>query len=153
MVTAGDSRETYRCKNKKWKIYKRKVTTDLNKFNNCDEKKEDDLMAKVENKPKMVSLFSGCGGLDLGFETAGFNIIWANDFDSDAQAVYKLNFGKIDGRDILDVSEDEIPDCDILTAGFPCQPFSSAGNRKGVHDSRGMLYKECLRIIEKRCQK
>ena len=127
MVTAGGSRETYRCKNKKWKIYKRKVTTDLNKFNNCDEKKEDDLMAKVENKPKMVSLFSGCGGLDLGFETAGFNIIWANDFDSDAQAVYKLNFGKIDGRDILDVSEDEIPDCDILTAGFPCQPFSSAG--------------------------
>ena len=153
MVTAGGSRETYRCKNKKWKIYKRKVTTDLNKFNNCDEKKEDDLMAKVENKPKMVSLFSGCGGLDLGFETAGFNIIWANDFDSDAQAVYKLNFGKIDGRDILDVSEDEIPDCDILTAGFPCQPFSSAGNRKGVHDSRGMLYKECLRIIEKKMPK
>lgn len=110
-------------------------------------------MAKVENKPKMVSLFSGCGGLDLGFETAGFNIIWANDFDSDAQAVYKLNFGKIDGRDILDVSEDEIPDCDILTAGFPCQPFSSAGNRKGVHDSRGMLYKECLRIIEKKMPK
>ena len=78
MAIAGDSRKTYRCKNKKWKIYKRKVTTDLNKFNNCDEKKEDDLMAKVENKPKMVSLFSGCGGLDLGFETAGFNIIWGN---------------------------------------------------------------------------
>ena len=138
MVTAGDSRETYRCKNKKWKIYKRKVTTDLNKFNNCDEKKEDDLMAKVENKPKMVSLFSGCGGLDLGFETAGFNIIWANDFDSDAQAVYKLNFGKIDGRDILDVSEDEIPDCDILTAGFPCQPFSSAGHHEviSIHPER-----------------
>lgn len=107
-------------------------------------------MEKGKEKPKMVSLFSGCGGLDLGFETAGFDIVWANDFDSDAQAVYRLNIGDIDGRDIMSVGEEDIPDCDILTAGFPCQPFSNAGNRKGVHDSRGMLYKECLRIIEKK---
>lgn len=86
--------------------------------------------------------------MDTGFKKAGFNIVYANDFDSDAQAVYSLNLGKIDKRDILTVSEDEIPDGDILTAGFPCQPFSNAGSRKGVHDSRGMLYKECLRIIE-----
>jgi len=79
--------------------------------------------------------------------------VWANDFDSDAQAVYRLNIGEIDGRDILSVGEEDIPDCDILTAGFPCQPFSNAGNRKGVHDSRGMLYKECLRIIEKKMPK
>jgi DNA (cytosine-5)-methyltransferase 1 len=96
----------------------------------------------------MTSLFAGCGGLDLGFKLAGYNILWANDFDKDAQAVYTKNkLGKIDGRDILDVPAIEIPDSDILTAGFPCQPFSNAGNRKGVHDSRGMLYKECLRII------
>ncbi|MDR2505183.1 MAG: DNA cytosine methyltransferase [Oscillospiraceae bacterium] len=108
-----------------------------------------------EHSPKLVSLFSGCGGLDLGFQAAGFNGVWANDFDSDAQAVYNLNFGngKIDPRDILTVGEDEIPDCDILTAGFPCQPFSNAGSRKGVHDSRGMLYKECLRIIGKKMPK
>lgn len=105
------------------------------------------------NKPRMVSLFSGCGGLDLGFSRAGFNIIWANDFDSDAQAVYRENIGEIDGRDILTVSESEIPDCEILTAGFPCQPFSNAGMRKGVHDSRGMLYKECLRIIGEKMPK
>lgn len=110
-------------------------------------------MEKGKENPKMVSLFSGCGGLDLGFETAGFDIVWANDFDSDAQAVYRLNIGEIDGRDILSVGEEDIPDCDILTAGFPCQPFSNAGNRKGVHDSRGMLYKECLRIIEKKMPK
>lgn len=110
-------------------------------------------MKAVKNMPKMVSLFSGCGGLDTGFKEAGFNIIWANDFDSDAQAVYRLNIGNIDGRDILKVEEDEIPQCDILTAGFPCQPFSSAGSRKGVHDSRGMLYKECLRIISKKMPK
>lgn len=110
-------------------------------------------MSIIDNRPKMVSLFSGCGGLDTGFHTAGFDIVWANDFDKDAQAVYRLNRGEIDGRDILTVGEDEIPDCDIITAGFPCQPFSNAGNRKGVHDSRGMLYKECLRIIAKKMPK
>lgn len=110
-------------------------------------------MAKKNNKPKMVSLFSGCGGLDLGFERAGFEIVFANDFDKDAQAVYRLNIGEIDGRDIHTISETEIPDCDILTAGFPCQPFSNAGNRKGVHDSRGMLYKECIRIISEKMPK
>ena len=107
----------------------------------------------LKTGPKLISLFSGCGGMDLGFKKAGFNIVWANDFDSDAQAVYSLNLGKIDKRDILTVGEDEIPDGDILTAGFPCQPFSNAGNRKGVHDSRGMLYKECLRIIERKMPK
>lgn len=100
--------------------------------------------------PRLVSLFSGCGGMDKGFEQAGFHRVWANDFDKDAQAVFRLNFGEIDGRDIRDVPVDEIPDCDILTAGFPCQPFSNAGNRRGVYDSRGELYLECLRIIEKR---
>ena len=98
--------------------------------------------------PRLVSLFSGCGGLDLGFEQAGFKRIWANDFDKDAQAVFRLNLGEIDGRDIRDVPANEIPECDIVLAGFPCQPFSNAGNRRGVHDSRGMLYRECLRIVE-----
>ena len=102
----------------------------------------------MSKAPKLVSLFSGCGGMDVGFERAGFERIWANDFDKDAQAIFRLNLGEIDGRDIREVPVDDIPDCDILTAGFPCQPFSNAGNRKGVHDSRGMLYQECLRIIE-----
>lgn len=97
--------------------------------------------------PKMVSLFSGCGGLDLGFKNAGYDIVYANDFDKDAQRVYEKNIGEIDHRSILDVPEDEVPDCDILTGGFPCQPFSNAGNRKGIDDSRGNLYKECLRMI------
>ncbi len=99
-------------------------------------------------KPKLVSLFSGCGGMDVGFEKAGFERIWANDFDKDAQDVFKLNLGEIDGRDIRTVPVEDIPDCDIITAGFPCQPFSNAGNRRGVYDERGELYLECLRIIE-----
>lgn len=102
----------------------------------------------MRRKPRLVSLFSGCGGMDKGFEMAGFKRVWANDFDKDAQAVFKLNLGKIDGRDITTVPVDDIPDCDILTAGFPCQPFSNAGSRRGVYDARGELYLECLRIIE-----
>jgi len=98
---------------------------------------------------RLVSLFSGCGGMDYGFIQAGYEIVFANDFDSDAQRVYNLNFGAhIDCRDIRDVTTSEIPDCEILTAGFPCQPFSNAGNRKGVADERGNLYKECFRIVE-----
>ena len=111
------------------------------------------LELETPEHPRLISLFSGCGGMDLGFKKAGFDIVFANDFDSDAQAIYSLNLGNIDRRDILSVGEDEIPDGDILTAGFPCQPFSNAGNRKGVHDSRGMLYKECLRIIRKKMPK
>ena len=107
---------------------------------------------KAESKhfeaPRLVSLFSGCGGMDKGFESAGFNRVWANDIDADAQAVFKLNLGDIDERDIRTVPVDDIPDCSIITAGFPCQPFSNAGNRKGVYDSRGELYLECLRIIK-----
>lgn len=98
--------------------------------------------------PKLVSLFSGCGGMDKGFHDAGFERVWANDFDKDAQAVFRLNLGEIDGRDITTVPVEDIPDCDIITAGFPCQPFSNAGNRRGVYDERGELYLECLRIID-----
>lgn len=100
-------------------------------------------------KPKLVSLFSGCGGMDEGFEETGcYQRVWANDFDKDAQMVFKKNLGDIDGRDITTVPVEDIPACDIITAGFPCQPFSNAGNRRGVYDQRGELYLECLRIIE-----
>lgn len=112
-----------------------------------------EVVTDMDNAPKLVSLFSGCGGMDKGFENAGFHRVWANDFDADAQAVFKLNFGDIDGRDITTVPVEDIPDCDIITAGFPCQPFSNAGNRRGVYDERGELYLECLRIIESKSPK
>ena len=99
---------------------------------------------------RLVSLFSGCGGLDCGFEKAGFERVWANDFDEHARKVFELNLGEIDGRDIHDVDASEIPDCDIIIAGFPCQPFSNAGNRKGINDPRGTLYQECIRIIKEK---
>lgn len=123
-------------------------TPESNIGNKANLQIKDEQEMQKKNKPRLVSLFSGCGGMDKGFENAGFHRVWANDFDKDAQAVFRLNFGEIDGRDINQVPVEDIPECDILTAGFPCQPFSNAGNRKGVYDARGELYIECLRIIE-----
>ncbi len=120
---------------------------------------------------KIASLFSGCGGLDLGF-TGGFNflghnfkrlntkIVFANDFDEDACRCYNANSLLVnDGvqcllDDIRNVAADTIPDFDILLAGFPCQPFSNAGNRKGVNDAngRGTLFEECERIIRSKIE-
>lgn len=102
----------------------------------------------MEKKYNVVSLFSGCGGLDLGLKQAGFNIIWANDFDKSAVEIYKYNIGNIIQGDIREIDENDIPECDVIVAGFPCQPFSSAGNRLGINDERGNLYLECLRIIK-----
>lgn len=120
----------------------------------------------MRKKIKIVSLFSGCGGLDLGF-TGGFSflghdferlnteIAFANDFDADAQVCYNSNpLLTNDGaqcllEDIRNVDANQIPNFDVLLAGFPCQPFSNAGNRKGVNDAngRGTLFEECERII------
>lgn len=120
---------------------------------------------------RIASLFSGCGGLDLGF-TGGFvvqgrdyerldtNIVFANDFDQDAANCYNNNpMLTTDGvdcllQDIRTVNANDIPNYDILLAGFPCQPFSNAGNRKGIHDAngRGTLFEECERIIRAKIQ-
>lgn len=99
---------------------------------------------------KVCSLFSGIGGIDLGFIQAGFDVIWANEFDKDAATTYRANFGNayLVQKDIKTISAEEIPDFDVLVAGFPCQPFSSAGNQKGFDDPRGNLFFEIARIVE-----
>ncbi|MDL2143856.1 DNA cytosine methyltransferase [Flavobacterium tructae] len=96
----------------------------------------------------VVSLFSGAGGLDLGFIEAGHNIIWANDNYSDAVKTYQNNIGyHIKCEDISKISLDEVPEHDILIGGFPCQGFSIANSKRGVEDERNKLYLELLRIL------
>lgn len=100
---------------------------------------------------KVASFFAGVGGIDLGFEKAGFKTIYANEFDSYAAETFELNFNiNIDQRDINTVPADEIPDFDIMLAGFPCQAFSIAGYRQGFNDEqgRGNLFFELVRILE-----
>ena len=101
---------------------------------------------------KAASLFSGIGGIDLGFQQAGFDVVWANEMDAAACRTYRYNFPNanlVEG-DIKKISEDMIPDFDVLVAGFPCQPFSIAGLQKGFKDRDGNLFFEITRIIEKK---
>ncbi len=99
---------------------------------------------------EIVSLFTGAGGLDLGFEKAGFTTIWANEFDGKIWETFEHNFPhvKLDRRSITDVSVDEIPDCDGMIGGPPCQSWSEAGAGRGINDKRGQLFYDYIRIIK-----
>jgi DNA (cytosine-5)-methyltransferase 1 len=98
---------------------------------------------------KVISLFSGCGGLDLGFKQEGYEIVWANDNKEYACETYRHNIGdEIVEGDITEIDTEEIPDGDIVLGGFPCQPFSSAGKREGTQDYRGTLFEEVVRVVD-----
>lgn len=105
-------------------------------------------MSKKSEKLTAASLFSGAGGLDLGFVRSGFNILWANDNDQDSVETYKINFGNhIELADIESVDISAIPDVDVVIGGFPCQGFSIANTKRKVDDSRNVLYKSFVNII------
>ena len=98
---------------------------------------------------KIVSLFSGAGGLDKGFEQAGFDIVWANEYDSTIWETFEHNFPNtvLDRRSIRDVPSDDIPNCIGIIGGPPCQSWSEAGALRGINDSRGQLFYEFIRIL------
>lgn len=99
---------------------------------------------------KIISLFSGVGGIELPFVELGYEVVFANDFEEKATVTYNLNFAhKALCADITKMKESEIPDGDVLIAGFPCQPFSVAGYRKGFEDTRGTLFFDVCRILKK----
>lgn len=98
----------------------------------------------------VVSLFSGIGGIDLGFIQAGFEVIWANELDKYACVTYRHNFGSntlVEG-DIKSINATDIPKADIIVAGFPCQSFSLMGYQHGFKDPRGNLFFEIARIAD-----
>ena len=97
---------------------------------------------------RVVSLFCGAGGLDLGFIQAGHEIVWANDIYADAVDTYRRNIGNhVVCGDITAQKSADIPDCDIVVGGFPCQGFSVANTKRHAGDSRNVLYRELLRVI------
>ncbi len=104
--------------------------------------------AELKTSLNTISLFSGAGGLDLGLIQAGFNIVFANDILKPAIENYRFNIGEIHEGDITKLDIDSLPNADVVVGGFPCQPFSNAGNRLGTEDDRGNLYLEVLKVID-----
>ncbi|MCX6789037.1 MAG: DNA repair protein RadC [Candidatus Gribaldobacteria bacterium] len=109
--------------------------------------------ALLAKKIKIIDLFAGIGGIKIGFENVGFECVFSNDFDKNCKITYDLNFSGDQKAlvlgDIFKISSDIIPDFDILTGGFPCQPFSIAGYQKGFSDDgRGNLFFEIIRILK-----
>lgn len=100
----------------------------------------------VENL-KFIDLFAGIGGIRLGFEEHFGNCVFSSEWDKFAQLTYKENFKHTPTGDITKIHETMIPEFDILLAGFPCQPFSNAGLKKGFEDSRGTLFFDVARIV------
>lgn len=96
-----------------------------------------------------IDLFAGIGGTRIAFESAGGECVFSSEWDKDCQKTYQANFGELPHGDITKIDEKDIPDFDVLVAGFPCQPFSSIGKRQGfMHDTQGTLFYDILRILK-----
>lgn len=100
-----------------------------------------------KNNLRVIDLFAGIGGIRMGFESHGCEVVFTSEWDSAAQGTYELNFGEKPDGDITQINEKNIPSFDILLAGFPCQPFSQAGLKKGLADTRGTLFFDIARIV------
>ncbi|AXX89519.1 DNA cytosine methyltransferase [Arcobacter suis] len=101
----------------------------------------------MKKEIKYIDLFSGIGGFRLGLDKLNLKCVMSSDIDKNCRKVYKENFNDKPYGDIHEVSEFIVPDHNILTGGFPCQPFSICGKQKGFKDDRGNLFYEIIRIV------
>ena len=121
------------------------------------------MRGKIQNKNKItfIDLFAGIGGFHLAFHKAGAKCVFVSEWDEFARKTYEHNFKKIQPElfdkeqslfagDITKINEKTMPDFDVLTGGFPCQPFSQAGFKKGFSDTRGTLFHDIVRIIKEK---
>lgn len=106
------------------------------------------LQPSLEAKFRFIDLFAGIGGIRLGFQANGGACVFSSEFDKHAQQTYKNNHGELPFGDITKIPPSDIPDHDILLAGFPCQPFSHAGLKLGIEDTRGTLFHDIANILE-----
>lgn len=99
---------------------------------------------------KLATFFAGAGGLDLGFTKAGFECIWANEYDKEIWETYERNHPNtiLDRRSITNIEASEVPDCDGIIGGPPCQSWSEAGALRGIEDKRGQLFFDFMRILD-----
>jgi len=105
---------------------------------------------KKNNGLKIIDLFAGIGGIRIGFESFGCESVFSSEWDEAAKKTYQANFNEIPYGDITKIKPSEIPSFDILLAGFPCQPFSQAGKKLGLADTRGTLFFDIANIVKYR---
>lgn len=109
-------------------------------------------MIDNNNKPKVISLFSGCGGLDLGFHLEGYETVWANDFSEWACQSFANYFGNVivhgDITKIDPMTDESIPECDLVLGGFPCQDFSIIWKQPGLNGKRGGLFRHFAEFVD-----
>jgi DNA (cytosine-5)-methyltransferase 1 len=141
---------------------KKKLSKNIKPLNKCNDLNlrqkivTPNLFTKSKSKKsslfKFIDLFAGIGGTRLAFESVGGECVFTSEWDISCQKTYQANFGEIPYGDITKIQANQIPDFDILVAGFPCQPFSSIGKRQGfLHATQGTLFYDVLRILaEKR---
>lgn len=107
-------------------------------------------LKREECRFTQIDLFAGIGGIRQAFQRHGGYTIYSSEWDKFSQKTYRINFGEQPDGDITQVNEKDIPDHDILLAGFPCQPFSQAGLKKGFSDTRGTLFFDVARILKEK---
>jgi DNA (cytosine-5)-methyltransferase 1 len=101
-----------------------------------------------KSKFRFIDLFAGIGGMRIGFQAVGGRCVFSSEWDEAAQETYRRNHGELPFGDITKVPASAVPDHDVLLAGFPCQPFSHAGKKLGIEDTRGTLFHDIARILD-----
>jgi len=104
----------------------------------------------MSNGFKFIDLFAGIGGIRIAFEKQGGKCVFTSEWDKFAQLTYAENFGDVPSGDITEIHEKDVPNHDVLLAGFPCQPFSHAGLKRGFDDIRGTLFFDIVRILKEK---
>ena len=124
------------------------------RYNNSGNKNFEKEIVMIDIKEKSLSdltfidLFAGLGGFRIALESLGAKCVYSSEWDEPVREVYARNFGDIPDGDITQVDENDIPNHDILCAGFPCQAFSISGKQRGFEDSRGTLFFDVARIVK-----
>merc|ERR1712232_711120 len=108
------------------------------------------LISRVKSRFRFIELFAGIGGFRIGLEEIGGQCVFASEIDAHARKTYLENFGELPAGDIHQIDAADVPEFDILTAGFPCQPFSIAGEQEGTGDAKGVLFLEVTRLLYER---
>lgn len=121
-----------------------------NKMSNAQQIKLLDTMPLKDKTSRFtfIDLFAGIGGIRIGFERAGGECVFTSEWDKHCQETYQANFGSLPSGDITKIPAEKIPSFDMLLAGFPCQPFSQAGLKRGFEDTRGTLFFDIARIVK-----